>query len=202
MTRRRLTLAGACTFSGVLGTSAVRHAPPASVRVGIETSQGRIVVDVDTVRAPITAKNFLRYVDGHFYDGGRFFRTVRADNQATDPVRIAVIQALADSTRARQQYPPIPLESTRTTGLQHEDGTLSMARNTPGSATSSFFICIGAQPTLDYGGTRNADGQGFAAFGHVVSGMSIVRAIWMSHADGQRLAPPIVIVRAQRVKSS
>jgi peptidyl-prolyl cis-trans isomerase A (cyclophilin A) len=172
--------------------------PARGVRVAIETSRGTIVVEVDTARAPITARNFLRYVDGHFYDGGRFFRTVRGDNQPTDPVRIAVIQALADSARARQQYAPIPLERTSTTGLHHGDGTLSMARNTPESATSSFFICVGDQPALDYGGRRNADGQGFAAFGHVVAGMDVVRAIWAARADGQRLTPPIAIIRARR----
>jgi peptidyl-prolyl cis-trans isomerase A (cyclophilin A) len=169
------------------------------VQVAIETTIGAIGVVVDTIHAPITGRNFLRYVDGHFYDGGSFFRTVRADNQATDPVRIAVVQAAADSVRQRAPYAPIPLERTTVSGLHHVDGTLSMARNTPESATSSFFVCVGDQPSLDFGGARNPDGQGFAAFGHVVTGMAIVRAIWMSQADGQRLAPPIAIKRAYRV---
>lgn len=194
---RRAIVVGAFFLVAPFGLGA-QGRQAGTVRVVLETTQGSITVAIDTVHAPITGKNFLRYVDGHFYDGGRFFRTVRADNQATDPVHIAVIQALADSARAREQFPPIPLERTSATGLHHVDGTLSMARNVPNSATSSFFICIGDQPALDFGGARNADGQGFAAFGRVVRGMDIVRAIWSGHADGQRLTPPIAIVRAFR----
>lgn len=152
------------------------------------------------MRAPITGRNFLRYVDGHFYDGGQFFRTVREDNQATDPVHIAVVQAAANPARAHDQFPPIPLERTTATGLHHLDGTVSMARNVPNSATSSFFICIGDQPALDYGGARNRDGQGFAAFGRVLEGMDVVRAIWRDHANNQALDPPIVILRVYRVR--
>jgi peptidyl-prolyl cis-trans isomerase A (cyclophilin A) len=174
----------------------------AAVRVVLETTQGKIVVDIDTLHAPISGKNFLRYVDGKFYDHGQFFRTVRPDNQPTDPVRIAVVQILADASRDRDQFAAIPLERTTVTGLHHVDGTLSMARNVPNSARSSFFICIGDQPALDFGGARNADGQGFAAFGHVVSGMDIVRAIWKGPADGQRLTPAIVIIRANRAKTA
>ncbi len=170
-----------------------------TVQVALETTAGRITLAIDTLHAPVSGKNFLRYVDGHFYDGGRFFRTVRADNQATDPVHIAVIQALADSARAREQFPPIALERTTVTGLHHLDGTLSMARNVPNSATSSFFICVGDQPALDFGGARNPDGQGFAAFGRVVEGMDVVRTIWSARADGQRLTPPVAILRAYRV---
>jgi peptidyl-prolyl cis-trans isomerase A (cyclophilin A) len=172
------------------------------VRVVLETTQGTINLELDILRAPITAKNFLRYVDGHFYDGGRFFRTVRSDNQPTDTVRIAVVQAGPDSGRTSEQFAPIPIERTTVTGLHHVDGTISMARGRPNSATSSFFICIGNQPALDFGGTRNLDGQGFAAFGRVTSGMDVVRAIWQSHADGQRLSPPIGITSARRAAGS
>ena len=170
----------------------------AQVRVAFETTQGKIIVAVDTVHAPVTSRNFLRYIDGHFYDGGHFFRTVREDNQATDPVHIAVVQVAADPARLHDQFAPVPLERTTTTGLHHLNGTVSMARNVPNSATSSFFICIGDQPALDFGGARNADGQGFAAFGRVVDGMDVVRAIWHAHADGQRLTPPVAIISARR----
>ncbi len=169
-----------------------------TVQVELETTAGRITLAIDTLHAPISGANFLRYVDGHFYDGGRFFRTVRADNQAADPVHIAVIQALADSARAHEQGSPITLERTNVTGLHHVDGTVSMARNVPNSATSSFFICVGDQPALDFGGARNADGQGFAAFGRVVGGMEVVRTIWSARAAGQRLTPPVAILRAYR----
>jgi peptidyl-prolyl cis-trans isomerase A (cyclophilin A) len=170
----------------------------AQVRVTLETTQGKITVAIDTLHAPVTSRNFLRYVDGHFYDGGHFFRTVREDNQATDPVRIAVVQVAADPARLHDQFPPVPLERTTTTGLHHVNGTVSMARNVPNSATSSFFICIGDQPALDFGGARNPDGQGFAAFGRVVEGMDVVRAIWRAHADGQRLTPSMAIISAHR----
>jgi peptidyl-prolyl cis-trans isomerase A (cyclophilin A) len=199
-TGRAILVAALCVVAPIgLRT---RTSQSGTVPVVLETTQGSITLAIDTVHAPITGKNFLRYVDGHFYDRGRFVRTVRADNQTTDPVRIAVIQAIADSARTREQYPPIPLERTNATGVHHVDGTLSMARNVPNSATSSFFICIGDQPALDFGGARNADGQGFAAFGRVVGGMDVVRAIWAARADGQRLAPPIVIVRAFRRRAA
>lgn len=196
--RRAVAVAGVVAAS-TLVTDRPVAAQPAAVRVVFETTQGKITIAVDTARAPITSRNFLRYVDGHFYDGGHFFRTVREDNQATDPAHIAVVQAAADPARLHEQFPPIPLERTTTTGLHHLNGTVSMARNVPNSATSSFFICIGDQPALDFGGARNRDGQGFAAFGRVVEGMTVVRAMWRAHANGQALTPPIAIVRAYRV---
>ncbi len=168
------------------------------VRVLIESETGVIEVEVDTERAPVTAANFLRYVDEGFYDGGRFHRTVTMGNQPDDAVRIEVIQAGVDSERADARYAPISLERTTRTGLVHDDGAISMARSTPDSATADFFICIGAQPALDFGGARNPDGQGFAAFGRVTRGMDVVRAIQASPADGQRLTPPVRILRARR----
>jgi peptidyl-prolyl cis-trans isomerase A (cyclophilin A) len=91
------------------------------------------------------------------------------------------------------------LERTNVTGLRHIDGTLSMARSGPDTATASFFICIGDQPELDFGGRRNRDGQGFAAFGQVIEGMDVVRAINRSAAEGQTLRPPIALVRVERL---
>jgi peptidyl-prolyl cis-trans isomerase A (cyclophilin A) len=191
----RRVVAVACALVGIVPVCVKAQGAP--VRVVIETALGAFTLDVDTIHSPITGKNFLRYVDGHFYDGGRFFRTVRLDNDP-NPVHIQVVQAGADSSRQHRPYAPIPLERTNATGLHHLSGAVSMARNVPNSAVSSFFICIGDQPSLDFGGTRNRDGQGFAAFGQVVSGMKVVRAIWMSHADGQSLTPPIIIKRAYR----
>jgi peptidyl-prolyl cis-trans isomerase A (cyclophilin A) len=138
-------------------------------------------------------------VDGGFYEGGRFYRVVRADNQPADSVRIGVIQAGINSARSREQYPPIALERTSVTGLRHLDGTLSMARGGPDSATSSFFICIDAQPSLDFGGHRNLDGQGFAAFGRVVRGMDVVRRIQAGAANAQTLVTPVQIVEVKRL---
>jgi peptidyl-prolyl cis-trans isomerase A (cyclophilin A) len=85
--------------------------------------------------------------------------------------------------------PPIQQETTAQTGLKHLDGTISMARLEPGSATSEFFICVGDQPELDFGGKRYADGQGFAAFGRVTQGMEVVRAIQALPSGGDR--PPV-----------
>ena len=175
------------------------------IRVRIETELGPIVVTVDAKRAPATAANFLRYVDGAHYDGGRFHRTVttRPDNQPVSPVKIDVIQGGVSPAREKSGFAPIPLERTSVTGLRHLDGVISMARLGPDTATSDFFICVGAQPELDFGGKRNPDGQGFAAFGRVVQGMDIVRKIHGSPvgkapAAGQSLTPPIAIRKVRR----
>jgi len=168
-------------------------------RAVIQTPLGSMEVEVDTVRAPVTGHNFLRYVDQGSYRGGRFHRTVRLDNQPEDRVKIEVIQGGPDSLRAKD-FPPIKLERTKETGLSHRDGTISMARGGPDTATSDFFICIGDQPELDFGGKRNPDGQGFAAFGRVVRGMDVVRQIQTARARGQRLTPPIEIVDITRAR--
>jgi peptidyl-prolyl cis-trans isomerase A (cyclophilin A) len=169
-----------------------------SVRVLIETELGEIEVEIDTARAPATAANFLKYVDAGHYDGGRFHRTVKLDNQPDNKVLIEVIQASVNSEKAKESFPPIKLERTSQTGLAHKDGTISMARTGPDTATSDFFICIGDQPSLDFGGQRNADGQGFAAFGRVIKGRDVVKQIQMAPAQNQRLAPPIKILKIKQ----
>jgi peptidyl-prolyl cis-trans isomerase A (cyclophilin A) len=168
-------------------------------RVVVQTTLGSIEVEVDTIRAPITGLNFLRYVDQGSYRGGSFHRAVRPDNQPGSKIKIEVIQGGPDSLRSKDAE-PIPLERTRETGLTHRDGTISMARDGPNTATSDFFICIGDQPELDFGGKRNPDGQGFAAFGRVVRGMDVVRAIQTARARGQQLTPPIEILGTVRSK--
>jgi peptidyl-prolyl cis-trans isomerase A (cyclophilin A) len=193
-----LRLAAALTFAAA-GALPAQRPTTGIVDVVVETSLGRITVAIDSAHAPITATNFLRYVDAGFYTSGRFHRTVTAANQPRDSVRIAVIQGGADPAREGSGWAPIALERTNVTGLRHVDGTLSMARGGPNTATSDFFICIGAQPALDFGGHRNPDGQGFAAFGQVTSGMDVVRRIQASAADGQRLTPPVIITSMKRV---
>ena len=168
------------------------------VRVVVETAVGAFELEVDTVRAPVTAANFLRYVDGGFYDGGTFFRTVHADNQPNASIRIAVVQGGRNPELGAESFPPITLERTSETGITHVDGAVSMARSGPDTATHSFFICIGDQPSLDFGGMRNPDGQGFAAFGRVVDGMDVVLAIHRAPYEAQQLTPPVRIVRAHR----
>ena len=167
------------------------------VTVTIATEMGNIDVAVDSAHAPITAANFLRYVDAGLYNGGAFHRTVKPDNQPHNQVKIEVIQA--ERGAGTKGFTAIPLERTSDTGLSHRDGAISMARDGPGTATSDFFICIGDQPSLDFGGKRNPDGQGFAAFGRVVRGMDIVRRIQYAPSDAkQRLMPPVRILKITR----
>jgi peptidyl-prolyl cis-trans isomerase A (cyclophilin A) len=168
-------------------------------RVVVQTELGDIEIEVDSARAPGTAANFLKYVDLKHYDGGTFHRTVKMDNQPDNQIKIEVVQAGVNPDRAKEGFPPIALERTNKTGLLHKDGAVSMARSTADTATSGFFICINDQPSLDFGGQRNADGQGFAAFGRVVRGMDVVRRIQRSpNTDAQRLTPPIKIIAVTR----
>lgn len=162
--------------------------------VVVRTERGDIEIELDAVRAPISTENFLRYVNAGFYQGGIFHRTVTLQNQPENQIKIEVIQGGINPQHEKDAFPPIALERTSKTGLHHLDGTVSMARDRPDSATSDFFICIGNQPELDFGGKRNPDGQGFAAFGSVVRGMNVVRKIQASPAQGQTLTPPVKIL--------
>ncbi len=171
---------------------------PDGPQVLIQTELGDIELELDAIHAPLTVKNFLRYVHEGYYNDGVFFRTVNMQNQPDDKVKIEVIQARADPSRQTELFPAIPLERTRDSGLRHADGTVSMARLDADTAQDHFFICVGDQPDLDFAGQRNSDGQGFAPFGRVVKGMDVVRNIHISAADGQQLNPPIRIQRAIR----
>ena len=169
-------------------------------RVVIETTMGEIEIEVDNVRAPVSGGNFLKQVDAGLYNGGRFHRTVKMDNQPKDTVKIEVIQAGIDPARDKEVTETIALERTSVTGLRHVDGTVSTPRLKPDSARTGFFICINDQPELDFGGKRNPDGQGFGAFGRVVRGMDVVRKIQMApNTDAQNLTPPVAIVSARRL---
>ena len=170
----------------------------AMIPIVIETELGNIEAELDSAHAPITVTNFLRYVDGKLFDDARFFRAVRMDNQPTDSVKIEVVQVSISRENSAKGFPRIPLERTSVTGLTHKDGTLSMARSGPDTGTSSFSIMINAQPELDFGGKRNPDGQGFAAFGQVTSGMDIVRKIQSGAVEAQRLVTPVRILRIVR----
>ncbi|GHT12592.1 peptidyl-prolyl cis-trans isomerase [Bacteroidia bacterium] len=169
-------------------------------QVVIETSLGEIVAVVYPEQAPITAKNFLRLVDLQLYNkGASFYRVTRNDNQPNQTVKIDVIQGGLRGTGANKLQ-PIVHETTQTTGLSHLDGTLSMARGKPGTATSDFFICIGNQPELDFGGRRNPDGTGFAAFGSVIKGMDVVRTIQQLQDEKQYLLEPVKIISIRRMQ--
>jgi peptidyl-prolyl cis-trans isomerase A (cyclophilin A) len=182
----------------VIPAAAIEQSSAAPVKVVLETDAGEIEAEIDTARAPLTAANFLKYVDAGLFDGGTFFRTVRPDNQVDKPVKIAVIQAAANRERRREFFPAIPLERTSQTGITHKDGTLSMARAAPDTARDSFSICVGDQPALDFGGGRQPDGQGFAAFGRVTRGMDVVRKIQAGAATGETLTTPVRIIRVRR----
>lgn len=173
--------------------------PVQTERVVLKTDLGEIELELFATQAPNTVRNFLGYVEDGLYSGGVFHRTVTPGNQPQSPVKIEVIQGGVSPARAAALRAPIALERTNATGLRHEDGTVSMARGGPDTAVADFFICLGAQPALDFGGKRNPDGQGFAAFGKVVRGLDVVRAIQKSPAEGQQLTPPIRILSASRV---
>jgi peptidyl-prolyl cis-trans isomerase A (cyclophilin A) len=169
----------------------------AAAVVALFTSAGEIDVRVDTVHAPKSSANFLRYVRHGAFTNGTFFRTVltHPDNQPRNKAKIDVIQAT--NVAGYKLDPPVAFEPTSKTGLRHLDGTVSMARDTAlNTAQTDFFICIGAQPSLDDGGRRSKDHRGFAAFGQVVRGMDIVRAIHDAPHKAQQLTPVIVIRRA------
>lgn len=158
---------------------------------------GDIWVELYPEKAPSTVANFLKYVDQNLYDGTNFYRVCTAENEKDRKIKIQVIQG-GDVPEAKQ-FAPVLMESTEQTGIRHLDGTLSMARDTPNSATSSFFICIGDQPELDFAGKRNPDGQGFAAFGRVTKGMHIVKTIQAGEEKGQYLVSPVTIESIRRL---
>lgn len=163
----------------------------------IETALGEISLELFINQAPLTSQNFLTYVQNGDFDSSSFYRVVRPDTLSSNPVPnaipIEVIQGGLGMAPHANKRDPIMLERTSETGLSHKEGALSMGRLEPNSASSEFFICVSDQPELDFGGKRNPDGQGFAAFGQVISGMDVVKAIWQCPAVGQKLEPEIAI---------
>ncbi len=199
----------ALCFLGAL--SSAGHAQQADTVIAVlETSLGTIEVEVDVASAPLSAASFLAFLDSGRFNGGGFYRVVRPDNDNGAPV-ISVIQGgVLDNTTitARDR---VAHETTEHTGIRHTDGVISLARGEPGTGTGgTFFICLGPQPGLDFGAGRNADRQGFAAFGRVRSGMEVVRAINAMtrtqagtdpYVKGQILAEPVMITGAYRKAS-
>ena len=183
----------------VLATAfALAFAPAAlaaPVGVVMTTDAGVIELELYPDKAPITAGNFLRYVDENRYAGAKFYRVVRVDADPNPRAPIRVIQGgIDDDAHRGQMLPPIAHEPTGKTGIVHGDGIISMARDGPGTATSEFFITIGDNSSLDQGGKRNPDGVGYAAFGKVTKGMDVVRAIQAMPSDAP---PPDPIVKGQ-----
>ena len=164
-----------------------------SVKIEMKTEFGSIITELYTEKAPITCENFIKYIRNNKFDSLNFYRVVRMDNQPNSKVKIEVIQGGLGPDELESRYPPIVHETTRKTGILHKDGVISMARLEPGTASSEFFICIGDQPELDFGGHRNPDGQGFAAFGKVVQGMEIVKKIQHFKDESQMLLDKVEI---------
>jgi peptidyl-prolyl cis-trans isomerase A (cyclophilin A) len=175
-------------------------ASPDPPLVVILTDMGDITAEIYTRKAPVTGSNFLSLVEKEVYSGALFYRVVRPDNQPDDRVRIQVIQGGLYDDSLSGSFSSIAHETTEMTGIRHTEGVISMARNEPGTASTEFFICIGNQPELDFGGARNPDGQGFAAFGKVVGGMDVVRAIQALPDSGQMLVRPVSIHEIRRLR--
>ena len=196
--RRRSVLAGA----GLLAArSAEALADAPKPRVAIRTNHGTITVELEDKRAPITSANFLHYVDTKLYDGGLFYRASRTPGAPKEGTIVG------GPSRKVHPYPPIPHESTTKTGLRHRTGTISVGRYAPGTATADFFICMGDQSFLDAHPGAKGDNLGFAAFGQVVEGLNVVRAILAAPTPGksafpdmkgQWLEPTIPIVTMRR----
>lgn len=186
-------------FLAVLSGMVVWSFSTGNPRVLIQTELGDIVVEIYLKEAPITAANFMAYVDQGLYDGSTFYRVVTMGNQPENNIKIEVIQGGLDTDEKAKRLPPIRHETTEKTGILHKDGAISMGRWEPGTASSEFFICVGDQPELDFGGRRNPDGQGFSAFGQVVKGMDVVREIHRQPALGQILEPKIKIYKIKRI---
>ena len=168
------------------------------IPISMETELGSIQMVLYPDRAPITVSNFLKYVDENRYKDFHFYRVVHMENQPDNDVKIEVIQGGLGFDKHPMELPTIFHETTDKTGIRHLNGTLSMARQEPGTASSEIFICINDQPELDFGGKRNPDGQGFAAFGKVISGMDVIRKIQLLPETNQILDKVVKVNSIQR----
>jgi peptidyl-prolyl cis-trans isomerase A (cyclophilin A) len=177
--------------------------PPSAsdVQVALDTGEGRIVLALDPVHAPLTTANFLKYVDQKRLDGTAFYRSMRFGPDT------GLIQGGARGD-PRRVLPPVAHEPTTQTGIVHGPGTISMARYEPGSATADFFITADTMPSLDADPSRQGDNAGFAAFGHVIEGMDVVKRILSAPTSptegegvmkGQMLEPKVPILTARRL---
>lgn len=168
-----------------------------NVKVEMKTELGSIIAELYPDKAPVTCANFIKYIENNKFEGANFYRVVRMDNQPKNDIKIEVIQGGLGFDMEESPYPPISHETTEQTGILHLNGILSMARAEPGTASSEIFICIGDQPELDFGGKRNPDGQGFAAFGKVIEGMGVAKKIQNLPDEGQML---IEIIKISSIK--
>lgn len=169
--------------------------------IEIQTQFGDIEVELFPKQAPKTVAAFLSYIDSGFYNRSSFYRVLKVNNQPSDAIKTQLIQGglWRSNNKKARSLPGIPHEPTQQTGLLHKEGTISMARNEPGTATTEFFICIDDEPGLDFNGENAPDKQGFAAFGKVVKGMSFVLQIQQEKDYDQGFEPPITIFKIIRL---
>ena len=167
----------------------------------ISTKYGDIEAELYADKAPKSVAAFISYIDSGYYKDAQFYRVLNHDNQAIDAFKAELIQGgiWRNKNKLATSLPGIPHESTKQTGIKHLDGTLSLAREQPGTATTEFFICVGAQPGFDFGGKNNADGQGYAAFGRVVKGMDVVKKIYNAPDDNTSFDPPVMIYNIEKL---
>lgn len=170
--------------------------------VVIETKFGDITLELYPQKAPVTVSAFLKNIDSGYFNNCSFYRVLRKDNQATGSLHSYLIQGgiWQSNPELKSKFSPIAHEPTNETGILHKKGTISMARNEPGTATSEFFICVEDEPGFDYGGKNNADGLGYAAFGKVVEGMETVTKIYRQPENEQRFIPPVTILNIHRLQ--
>lgn len=170
--------------------------------VVIETKFGDITLELYPQKAPATVSAFLKNIDSGYFNNCSFYRVLRKDNQVTGSLHSYLIQGgiWQSNPELKSKFNPIAHEPTNETGILHKRGTISMARNEPGTATSEFFICVEDEPGFDYGGKNNADGLGYAAFGKVVEGMETVTKIYRQPENEQRFIPPVTILSIHRLQ--
>lgn len=160
----------------------------------MSTKEGDIEIELYPEKAPKTVAAFLSFVDSGFYDNSSFYRILSRDNQPMGAYAAELIQGGVYKTSMDRGYlKGIPHEPTSETGLKHQHGTISLARQEPGTATTEFFICVGDNRGFDYGGKSNPDGQGYAAFGRVIRGMDVVMKIYEKPEVEQEFTPPVLI---------
>ncbi len=161
----------------------------------ISTQFGEMEAELYASKAPKSVATFLQFVNEHLYDNSTFYRVLKEGNQPTSAFKTEIIQGgiwNTDNAKALKQ-PLIPHETTRQTGVTHKNGTLSLARTEPGTASTEFFICVGDQPLYDYGGNTNLDRQGYAAFGKIIKGLDILHKIHHQPENGEDFYPPVPI---------
>lgn len=202
MIRGLIALAFLAASPALAQTQPPAATPPATVKVALDTAEGRIVLEVETGRAPITAGNFLHYVDQHRLDGVNFYRVVKVQDHFGF-VQFGVQNA------PKRVLPPIKHEPTSQTGIKHTDFTVSTGRLEPGTARGDFTIVLGDQPSFDADPSRPGDNLGYAAFAHVIEGKDVVEKIFNSPVSptstdrgafkGEMLEMPVKILKAARL---